>query len=45
MSFHSGERYKGPDYPGKWDGNRTSDERIIAFTETLLEETACPLKL
>lgn len=45
VSFHSAERYKGPDYAGQWDGNRTSDERIIGFTETLLEEAPCPLKL
>ena len=33
VSFHSPERYDGPDYPGEWDGRRASEERIIAFCQ------------
>lgn len=36
VSFHSQERFAGPDYPGEWDGSRASLERIIAFCEAIL---------
>lgn len=37
-SFHSPERYKGPDYPGKWDGLRMSEERILRFCQEVYGE-------
>ena len=36
VSFHSPERYDGPDYPGEWDGRRASEERIINFCQEVL---------
>jgi hypothetical protein len=39
-SFHSPERYKGPDYPGEWDGKRLSGERIIKFCQEVFD--GCP---
>jgi hypothetical protein len=35
-SFHSPERYAGPDYPTGWDGRRASEERILEFCERVL---------
>jgi hypothetical protein len=40
VSFHSPERYSGPDYPGEWDGRRASEERIIAFCQRILTGSA-----
>ncbi len=37
VSFHSPERYNGPDYPGQWDGQRMSEQRIIAFCGSVYE--------
>lgn len=46
VSFHSAERYGGPDYPGEWDGLMNASEgRVIAYCDSLLEASACPLKL
>lgn len=39
VSFHSPERYAGPDYPGQWDGRRVSEERIIAFCQRVIART------
>jgi hypothetical protein len=36
VSFHSPERYAGPDYPTGWDGRRASEERILEFCERVL---------
>lgn len=37
VSFHSPERYSGPDYPGKFDGCRgASEERILKFCDEVL---------
>ena len=36
VSFHSQERYEGPDYPGNWDGAKASEERIILFAGDVL---------
>lgn len=33
VSFHSTERFGGPDYPGEFDGAHASAERIIAFCD------------
>ncbi len=33
VSFHSPERYEGPDYSGEWDGKRLSEDRIIKFCQ------------
>jgi hypothetical protein len=32
-SFHSPARGSGPDYPGEWDGQRRSEERILLFCD------------
>lgn len=37
MSFHSAERFAGPDYPGQWDRQHLSEERIIAFCDWVEE--------
>jgi hypothetical protein len=39
VSFHSEERFSGPDFHGAWDGQRLSKERIIEFCETILRES------
>lgn len=37
-SFHSANRFeKGIDYPGEWDGSGESANRIVRFTELVLE--------
>jgi hypothetical protein len=37
VSFHSGERYGGPDYPGAWDGVRgVSADRIVRWVRRVL---------
>ena len=33
VSFHAPSRGEGPDYPGEWDGQRASAERIIQFCD------------
>ena len=33
VSFHSPDRFDGPDYPVEWDGARASEERIIIFCQ------------
>lgn len=33
VSFHSTQRFAGPDYPGKWDGKRASESRILEFCD------------
>lgn len=33
VSFHSVERFGGPDYPAEYDGTRASAERIIRFCD------------
>lgn len=39
VSFHSGERYAGPDYPGEWDGVRdASVGRILSWVRRILAE-------
>jgi hypothetical protein len=35
-SFHSGVRLAGPEYLGRWDCQRLSGERILAFCDELL---------
>lgn len=38
VSFHSAERYVGPEYPGKWDGAAgTSERRVLELCDGLLE--------
>jgi hypothetical protein len=37
VSFHSPDRYDGPDYPGKWDGRHASEERIISFCQKVFD--------
>lgn len=36
VSFHSPERYAGPDYPADWDGRRASEERIICYCQRIV---------
>jgi len=37
VSFHSVERYEGPNYPHEWDGKHVSTERILAFAARVLD--------
>jgi hypothetical protein len=37
VSFHSSERFDGPDYPKDWDGKHVSTERILAFAARVLD--------
>ena len=39
VSFHSTERFDGPDYPKDWDGSRNSEARILRFCDSLLPST------
>jgi hypothetical protein len=38
ISFHTGQRGKGPDYAGAWDGSRGCALRAVSFARTLLEQ-------
>ena len=38
VSFHSIERFSGPDYAGEWDKCRASAERIVAYCQDLLDK-------
>lgn len=31
VSFHSTQRFAGPDYPAQWDGKKASEHRVLAF--------------
>lgn len=42
VSFHSPERYSGPEYPGAWDGAHKSAERILAFCNEVHASMAKP---
>jgi hypothetical protein len=37
VSFHSYARYQGPDYPGEWDKQKASAERIVRFAQRVLD--------
>jgi len=39
ISFHSDERLEGPDYPGEWDGQKMSRERILTFCDSIDDDT------
>lgn len=39
VSFHSTERFAGPDYPGDWDRQRKSEERILAFCDSVFDSS------
>jgi len=45
VSFHSTERYGGPDYYRGWDGQHKSPERIIAFCSEVLSSEKRNLNL
>lgn len=37
VSFHSHDRFSGPDYKGQWDGMRgASEERVIDFCDSIM---------
>jgi hypothetical protein len=36
VSFHSEARFAGPDYPGQWDGEGRSAQRIIGYCDLVL---------
>ena len=36
VSFHSTERFAGPNYPGEWDGENKSEQRILSFCDQLM---------
>lgn len=38
VSFHSPERYDGPDYPEGWDGVRLSEQRILQCCDAIMCE-------
>ncbi len=38
VSFHSVQRHRGPDYHGDWDGEGKSEQRILAFCNSLMAE-------
>jgi hypothetical protein len=40
VSFHSSGRGMGPEYPGEWDHERKSADRIIAFCDWVSGEDA-----
>ena len=35
VSLHSRQRFAGPDYPGEWDGQNATEDRVIGFCESL----------
>lgn len=37
VSFHSPERFDGPDYEQGWDGQRLSETRIIQFCQAVID--------
>jgi len=37
VSFHSPERFEGPDYAGDWDGERLSQQRILFYCDAVFE--------
>lgn len=37
VSFHSPVRHQGPAFSGVWDGKHVSTERILGFTEQVLD--------
>lgn len=45
VSFHSTERFAGPDYPGDWDRQRRSEERILAFCDSVFDSSLSQLGL
>ncbi len=45
VSFHSPHRMQGPDYPGDWDRQHKSEERILAFCDSLRHVDARQLTL
>lgn len=38
VSFHSTARFAGPDYPGDWDGEHKSEQRILDFADRVLND-------
>ena len=42
VRFHSAERFAGPDYPGKLDGERASEARIIGYCDQFAEGLVLP---
>lgn len=38
VSFHTSVRGQGPDYPGEWDHQHLSSERILAFCDSTLSD-------
>jgi hypothetical protein len=44
VSFHASSRGKGPDYPGDWDEQHKSAERIVAWVEQVREGRTVPVK-
>jgi hypothetical protein len=36
VSFHSSDRFVGPNYPGKWDGEHKSEQRILSFCDGVM---------
>jgi hypothetical protein len=40
VSFHSPARGEGPNYPGDWDRQHASEERVLAFCDAVMEGTS-----
>jgi hypothetical protein len=38
VSFHSQKRFGGPDYPGEWDQQHASEDRIMAFCDVVMSQ-------
>lgn len=38
VSFHSTARFSGPDYPGDWDGEHKSEQRILECADRVLSD-------
>ncbi len=36
VSFHSTDRFVGPKYPGEWDGEHKSEQRILSFCDEVM---------
>lgn len=42
VSFHTASRGVGPDYPGEWDGQGLSAQRIVSHVQNLLDTHTAP---
>ncbi len=45
VSWHSSDRYEGPDYPDEWDGLRASHDRVIEYAHCVLHPEDLPIRV